>query len=306
MLESRQIKAFVTLAQDLHFAHAADRMGIAQSALSKHIMQLESDLGVRLFNRNKRSAISLTNAGEVFLVEALATLRQLERADQVGKAAARGEAGRVALGYVVSAVTVGLLPAALKQFRTTRPEVRMQVSAMATPRQLEGLKDGAIDVGLLRSRAHYPDGVVAQPVQRERLMIALSADHRLARARAIKPAQLRGQSFISAQFGEMGDFGEYLVNLGRVGGFDTTPSYQVADFISAVSMAAAGYGAVLVPESIKVFAPLGVTFKRIVDFDDEVQLVMAYRSRERSPCVKAFLATVLSMDGVPKTLSGAR
>ncbi|GLQ51789.1 LysR family transcriptional regulator [Dyella flava] len=97
MIENRQIKAFVTLAQDLHFARAADRMGISQSAVSVLIQKLERHLGVQLFNRNKRAAISLTNAGEVFLVEALAALRQLERADQVGRAAARGEAGMVRL-----------------------------------------------------------------------------------------------------------------------------------------------------------------------------------------------------------------
>ncbi|ANB72137.1 hypothetical protein AYM40_06955 [Paraburkholderia phytofirmans OLGA172] len=120
MVDSRQIKLFVTLAEDLHFARAADRLHIAQSALSEQIKKLETDLGVRLLNRNKRAAITLTNAGEVFLIEATAALRQLERADRVGRLAARGEAGQVALSYVGSAVTSGLLPNTLRAFRASR------------------------------------------------------------------------------------------------------------------------------------------------------------------------------------------
>nr|WP_239556501.1 LysR family substrate-binding domain-containing protein [Dyella flava] len=183
----------------------------------------------------------------------------------------------------------------MKSFRAVQPNVRMRVTAMETPRQLQSLGDGVIDVGLIRSRTYYPDGVIARIVQRERLMIALATDHPLARHKTLKPAQLRGQPFISPQFSEMGGFAEYLTHLGRIGGFDGKPEYEVIDFITAISMAAAGYGVVLVPESIKAFAPLGLTFKKISDFDDEAPLALAYRARERSPCVKAFVSSVLSL-----------
>jgi DNA-binding transcriptional LysR family regulator len=298
MLESRQLRLFVALAEDLHFARAADRLDIAQSVLSGQIRKLEADLGVRLLNRNKRAAVSLTDAGRVFLVEAVAALRQLERADRVGRLAARGEVGQVALSYVASAVTTTLLPRMLGAFRARYPEVRMQIVAMETPTQLERLAGGAVDVGLIRPRARYPEGITARVVHREKLMIALSADSPLARARALKASQLRGLPFIAPQFNEAAGFAEFLAKLGSIGGFDAEPEYRVNDFMTAVSMASAGYGGALVPKSIEAFAQPGVKFKPLVDFKEEAELVIAYRLREHSPCVRAFVDSALSsLDG---------
>lgn len=156
--------------EDLHFGRIADRLGFAQSVLSDLIRRLETDLGVRLLNRNKRAAVSLTDAGQIFLREARLALLQLERAKTVGRLAARGEVGNVSLGYVGSAVSTGVLPAALRAFRIERPEVDMHITLMETPRQLECLRERRLDVGLLRSRSQYPDGVTATVVKRERLM----------------------------------------------------------------------------------------------------------------------------------------
>jgi DNA-binding transcriptional LysR family regulator len=300
MIESRQLKLFVALAEDLHFARTADRLDIAQSVLSQQIKRLETDLGVRLLNRNKRAAITLTDAGDVFLLEARAALRQLERADRIGRLAARGEAGHVALGYIGSAVATGLLSDTLKAFRMASPDVRMHIVAMETPTQLERLSDGTIDVGFIRPRAHYPDGVTAKVVQSERLLIALPADSPLVRAKAVKASQLRGLSFIAPQFNEPAGFAEDLARLGRVGGFDAQPEYRVNDFITAVSMASAGYGVALVPQSIRGFAQPGVVFKPVSDFKDQVELAVAYRVREHSPCVRVFIDTALSYGGFAK------
>jgi DNA-binding transcriptional LysR family regulator len=294
MIDSRQLRLFVTLAEDLHFARAADRLDIGQSVLSGQIKKLETDLGVRLLNRNKRAAVTLTDAGKVFLIEAQAALRQLERAETVGRLAARGEAGQVALSYVGSAVTSALLPRMLKAFRATHPEVRMQIVAMETPTQLERLVDAAVDVGLIRPRARYPEGVTARVVHREKLMIAVSADSPLARARALKASQLRGVPFVAPHFNEVAGFSEYLAKLGRIGGFDAEPEYRVNDFMSAVSMASAGYGIALVPKSIEAFAQPGIKFKSLVDFDEEAELAIAYRVREHSPCVRAFIDSALA------------
>jgi len=294
MIDSRQIKLFVALAEDLHFARSADRLGIAQSVLSQQIKRLESDLGVRLLNRNKRAAITLTDAGGIFLVEAKAALRQLERADRIGRLAARGQAGQVALGYIGSAVTTGLLPDTLRAFRAASPDVRMHIVAMETPNQLERLSDGALDIGFIRPRAHYPDGVTAKVVQSERLLIALPADSPLSRAKSVKASQLRELPFIAPQFDEAAGFAEDLARLGRVGGFDAQPEYRVNDFITAVSMASAGYGVALVPQSICGFAQPGVVFKPLSDFDEHVELAVAYRIREHSPCVRGFVDAALS------------
>jgi LysR family transcriptional regulator, benzoate and cis,cis-muconate-responsive activator of ben and cat genes len=294
MMDTRQLKAFVALTEDLHFARTADRLDIAQSVLSEQIRKLETDLGVRLLNRNKRAAVSLTDAGEIFLREARLALRQLERAESVGRLAARGEVGNISLGYVGSAVSTGVLPAALKGFRRERPEVDMHITLMETPRQLESLRHGRLDIGLLRSRSQYPEGVTAKIVKREQLMIALASNHPLTGSATIRAEQLSDEAFIVPQFSESEGFAENLSSLGRCGGFDAVPRHRVADFITALCMAAAGYGVVLVPQSMKAFAPTDVAFRSVDGYDQEVELALAYRTRESAPCVKGFVEFAVS------------
>ena len=104
-LDARQLRYFIAVAEELSFTRAADRLNVAQSAVSLQIKGLEEAFGARLLNRRKRAAVSLTEAGRLFLSEAVAAIRQLERAEQVGHLAARGELGQIEVGYVASAVT---------------------------------------------------------------------------------------------------------------------------------------------------------------------------------------------------------
>jgi DNA-binding transcriptional LysR family regulator len=293
-MDSRHLKAFVELAQDLHFARTADRLNVAQSMLSEQLKKLEASLGVKLLNRYKRSAVSLTDAGEIFLAEARLALRQLERAEAVGKLAARGEVGNISLGYVGSAVSTGVLPAALKAFRRGNPQVDMHITSMETPRQLENLHDGRLDVGLLRSRSQYPEGVTATVILREPLVIAVSTSHPLAYAPTVVARDLRDEAFIVPQFSESEGFAENLFGLGRCGRFDAIPRHRVADFITALCMTAAGYGVVLVPQSMKSLAPADVAFCAIADYNEEAELALAYRTRESAPCVRSFVESAIA------------
>ena len=293
MLDARQLRYFIAVADDLHFARAADRLGVAQSAVSAQVQRLEATLKVRLLNRNKRQPVTLTDAGALFYAEAVAALRHLERAEQIGHLASQGLAGVVRVGYVASAVTTGLLSSTLKAFRAKHLQVRMDVTALETPRQLDALANGAIDVGFIRPRRLYPSGVEATVVHSERLMVALSEDHALAAKRAVKASELRDQAFVAPQFNESEGFAETLARLGRTGGFSIAPEFRVNDFITAVGMAAAGYGVVIVPESIRLFEQPGVAFRPISDFGELVHLALARRKREPSPVVRAFVQSAL-------------
>src|SRR5215470_12432433 len=115
MLDARQLRYFIAVAEELHFARAADRLNVAQSAVSQQIKALEEAFGARLLSRRKRAAVSLTQAGRLFLPEAAAAIRQLDRAEQVGRLAARGELGQIEVGYVTSAAMSGTLPSLLRE-----------------------------------------------------------------------------------------------------------------------------------------------------------------------------------------------
>lgn len=291
MLSYRQLEHFVTVAQELHFSRAADKLGVAQSAVSVQVQQLEQQLGVRLLHRNKRKPITLTDAGELLYDEAVAVLRHMERAQQIGQLAAQGMSGHVKLGYISSAVTSGMLARMLTQFRLGHEQVHMQVLAMETPRQLQALQQGEIDAGLLRPRRRYPEGVKAVIVHSEPFMVAMAENHPLARNDSIRAAELRGQTFIAPQFvNESEGFAEVLARLAETAGFSAREAYRVNDFITATSLAAAGYGIVVLPESNSLIHQPGVVFRPLRDFKENVHMALAYRERENSPAVRAFLA----------------
>lgn len=295
MLTHRQLQYFVAVAEELHFSRAADRLGVAQSAISVQVQQLEQQLGVRLILRNKRQPIALTDAGALLYAEAVAALRHMERAEQVGLLAARGLSGNIRMGYVASAVTSGLLSRMLGGFRASHAQVRMQVIAMETPKQLSAIDAGEIDVGLVRPRRQYPDGVEAVIVHSEPFMVAMPAAHELARQAAVQSSDLNGQTFIAPQFNESEGFSEVLARLASAGGFPVKAQYHVNDFITATSLAAAGYGVVIVPESIRLFGQPGVAFRPISDFHELGHLALAYRKREHSPAIRSFAAAAQAL-----------
>ena len=289
MIDARQLRYFTAVVEELHFARAADRLNVAQSALSAQIQRLERELGVRLLNRNKRQPVTLTDAGRLFHAEAVAALRHIDRADQVGRLAARGLAGIVRIGFVASGASSGVLSDMLRRFRASHANVRIEVVAMETPRQFEALNNGEIDVGIVRPRRQYPSGIEAAIVHTERLMVAMAESHPLAARRQVSARDLKDESFISPQFDENEGFGEVLSALGAAGGFSAFLDHRVQDFISAISLASAGYGVVVVPESMRHFGQPGICYRPVKDFPFSVDLAMVSRRRELSPAVRAFV-----------------
>ena len=298
MLDSHPLRCFVAVAQELHFGRAADQLQLAQSALSRYIQALERDLGVRLLNRGRRSAISLTEAGTALLGEAQLAIQQLDRAEATARRAARGEIGRLEVGYVVSAALSGLLPRTLERFRMLRPDVQVQLVAMETPSQLEALRTGLLDVGFVRPRPVYPAGVTATVVHRDALLLAVAADHPLAKRR-VDLAALARESFIVPQFDESAGFAEQLAALAARGGFEPRIGHRVRDFITAMAMAAAGYGVVLAPASLASISMRNVVCRNIEGHAGFAELAIARRATALSPAVQLLVDTATRLDTRP-------
>jgi DNA-binding transcriptional LysR family regulator len=280
MLDARQLRHFIAVAEELSFARAADRLNVAQSAVSLQIKGLEEAFGARLLNRRKRAAVSLTEAGRLFLSEAVAAIRQLERAEQVGHLAARGELGQIEVGYVTSVAMNRILPSLLREYRQSHPAVQLRLTAMDTPRQLDALAEGRLDAALIRPRPGYAAGVAACVIHRETLCVALAADHPLARSHTLQAAELGNEAFIVPH---VATFGSHLEGLAAAGRFPIKIVHDIGDFVTALSMAAAGYGVVLGPESMCGFGYPEVAFRPLADFAEKVELAVAFRTAEPCP-----------------------
>ena len=292
-MDTNLLASFVAVAEELHFGKAAERIHVAQPALSRQVKRLEGDLGVTLLVRDRRK-VSLTEAGRVFLGEARATLEQVERARRAAVRASRGEVGRLSLGFVGSAAHEAL-PRLVRAFREDRPEVEVELWALYTPKQVRALEEGSLDAGLLRTPPEY-DFLEVLPVGREPLLAVLPEDHPLAREERVPLAALADEDFVFPPRRLSPAIHDRVISLCRQAGFSPRVVQESAgsesDSVALQSLAgvvAAGLGVSLtvsVPESLN--NPRTVC-RPVYDPEANWDLVLAYRRDESSPVVRAFV-----------------
>jgi DNA-binding transcriptional LysR family regulator len=187
----------------------------------------------------------------LFLVEARRALEQVERAEAAGRRAGRGELGHVAIGYSPSAAVSGVLSSAIRAYRAQRSDVTLHLDEMMeSPQQLAAIIESRLDVGFIRSRTDYPDGVSASPIKQDRLLLALPADHRLAdEAQALEVEALSGETLIVPQFEEDTGFTDYVTDFVAAARPMPEHVYPVRGIPTALSLVGAGVGVALVTES---------------------------------------------------------
>ncbi|KSV74518.1 hypothetical protein N182_28160 [Sinorhizobium sp. GL2] len=292
MLDVRQLRYFLAVAEDLHFTRASDRLHIAQSALSMQVKQLEEGLGVRLLERKKRALVELTEAGKLFALEARRAIEQVERAETVGKRAGRGELGHIEVSYVASASFSGVIPAIISRFKMKAPEVSFRLAEMETPKQIEALSEGRIDIAFIRPRAQYPDGIAAEILYQEKLLLAVPRDHPLAAQDEVKLPST--ETFIVPAFDERSGFMEYVADFVAKMTLQPQKTLVVRDFLTALSLVASGSGIALVPASLKCVAMANIAYCGAKSYDRTVGLAIAYRKDRIDPAVQSFLAAARS------------
>ncbi|MGY2293250.1 LysR family transcriptional regulator [Pseudomonas sp. SDO528_S397] len=243
-MELKHLRAFVVLAQELHFGRAAAQLAIVQPALSMQIKLLETELGVRLLDRNRHS-VTLTDAGRVFLPEAQATLHQAARAADVARASHRGEIGRLRLGFV-SSVLPQLLPELIRAVHQRYPRIELELKDMPGPDQAAALKNGLLDFGLMRLPAAYP-GVQTRAVLQEHFCVALPVDHPLAQQASIHPQDLLDVpvSILARRYAP-GFYDEFIQAMAGCG-VTLTIAAELGEFTTMLALVSAGLGVGLLP-----------------------------------------------------------
>jgi DNA-binding transcriptional LysR family regulator len=192
-MELRQLRSFVAVAEELHFRRAADRLHLAQPSVSQQIRTLEAELGVALFERNRRGA-ALTPAGEALLSEARELLARAERAAAIARATGSGERGRLRMSLTRS-LTGGVAGAIVDAYRARYPEVELSLSLGTTMLHVEQLRAGEIDVGFVRPPLEEP-GLEELRLGREPMVCVLPRGHRLTRRSTVRPSDLRGEPLV--------------------------------------------------------------------------------------------------------------
>ncbi len=297
-MDVRQLRYLIAVVDENGFAKASERLHVAQSALSRQIRLLEEEIGARLIERNKRAPMRLTEAGALFLATARATLDQFERTGEIGRRLGRGELGRVKIGYVGSAVFSGVLAAATSEYRRGRPDIELEVTEMESPRQLEALAAGRIDVGFFRPQSFRPEGVETRVLLREPIILALHRDHPLARDdRPIASRDLDGSRFIVPLAGDEAGFSRYAATIAQQGGFPLHVSHRVPGLISVLNLVGLGFGVAAVPACLERVRIAEVAYRPLADCAIRADLVAGFRRDERSPAVGHFVRVMHGLAG---------
>ena len=303
MIDGEELAAFVAVAETRSFVKAGDRLGIAQSAVSKRLRQLEDRIGAELVDRSNRRAIDLTRLGNLYLAEARETLGRLETAERIGRNLGRGETGPLRIGYVFSAAMTGLVTRLARGLVAARPALDLEFSQMETPEQLAALAEGRLDLALTRPRPSYPESALARAVHREGILLAVASSHPLAVRPDVSVRDLAGSTFLVPQFRETVGLIEHVHALARKGGFPRPRTIATPDYITAASLAAGGIGLILAPSSLRHVGIEGLAFVPIRDFGVDLDLVLA-RRRDMPPSLAALVDDILpALSGKAAALS---
>jgi DNA-binding transcriptional LysR family regulator len=192
-MELRQLSSFVAVAEELHFRRAAERLHLAQPSVSQQIRTLEAELGVQLFQRNRRGA-SLTAAGAALLPEARELLARADQASALARATGTGQRGRLRLSLTRS-LTGGVAGAIVDAYRARYPEVELDLGVGNTVLHTEQLLAGDIDVGFVRPPLEVP-GLEELVLGREPMVCVLPKEHRLTKKSRVRPADLHGEPLV--------------------------------------------------------------------------------------------------------------
>lgn len=285
MIDVKPLRYFVTLAETRHFGRAAARLNLSQPPLSRQLAALEASLGVTLIERSPRS-VALTAAGERFYADAKAILAAIEQAVSNARAAAHGEAGKLAIGFTMCSA-YSVVPGYARTFGAAYPEVDLKLREVVSNDLTEQLLAGHIDAAIMFP-AVTDKTLATRTVLSEPLCVALSRSHPRARARRLKIAQLAGEPFVLASEQVAPSLRATILEHCRVGGFEPDIRFEVQLQQTVLSLVDEGVGVALVPSSMRKAQLAGVVFRPLVDAP-QIEQVLAWSPANRNPCLKRFL-----------------
>lgn len=283
-MEIQQARAFVAVAEELHFGRASERLRLTQSALSRSVAQLERSLGSTLVDRTTRSA-ELTAAGEALLPHAREIITLVDRCGDIVDEAARGRTGRVRLGFA-SASTNHIVGSLVREIRHRLPGLRLELESSAlSHRGLEQILDGALDIALGRWDL-LPAEVSSRVIAHEELVLALPSGHHLAGRAKVSLKELERDPWIALPSGPGAALPQRLHMLAAKAGFVPRITQIAPDSATSMVLVASGFGVAMTQSSVQehIYAP-GVVFRPIAESPPPLPVRLVWRREDPSPAL---------------------
>jgi DNA-binding transcriptional LysR family regulator len=289
-VELRQLRYFVTLAEELHFGRAAEREHIVQSALSQQVQRLERELGVRLLERSTHH-VALTAAGAVFLVEARQILAQVDRAAGVARSAV-GAAATLRVGIIDS--SYDSMPQILNEVQARYPDLIIHQVEASVPGQYQQLIDGRLDVGVGRA-ALAPPQIESLLFRQDPLGVLVPTNHRFADLDGVSVAVLAEEPLLLAEEARAPEFNQFTVEMCRAAGFTPTVYGGTVESIrAAADLVAQGRCLCCVPSSCISALP-GTIWRPLTGPASYYPWSVLWRAADRSGHVGAVVSCARAM-----------
>ncbi|MFE7415822.1 LysR family transcriptional regulator [Rhodococcus sp. NPDC057529] len=293
-MELRQLRYFVTVAEEMNFRRAAERLHIAQPALSQQISKFEKELRTTLFERTTRR-VELTDAGRVLLDEGRRVLAEADHALAAVEQVAHGEVGLLRIGFVSSAA-LRIVPATVLALQKEWPGVQVELSESTTDRQLSAIADGNLDIGLVRE-VDRADGIVVRPLTREPLLVAMHSSHPFAGRESVRLVELRDERFLTFPRGQVSRLYDHIAALCHHAGFRLDAAQEAVQFPTLLGLVAANTGVTIVPASLRALHLPDLRYVALSDAQAVSTVSVAYRAdRQQIPAIRHFLDVATALD----------
>jgi DNA-binding transcriptional LysR family regulator len=290
-MELRQIRSFLSIAETLHFGRTAEMIHLSQPALSLQIRALEDEIGVRLFERNRRKT-ALTAAGVAFREDATGALLRLDQAVHKAKLAANGKLGILRIGFVSTAGNE-IVPAIIRQFRELNAEVEFSLRNILTIDQIQMLEAGSLDIGFLRLPIGEHSGLEVVTVHREPFVLVVPSSHKLAKRKRVRLREVLGQDFVMYERTYAPGFHDLIFGMLRDAGIIPKVRQTAGEMPMLISLVDSGVGVAILPASAVKRSVASVVACEIADKIPMSEIGIAVQKGKRAPVLDNFRSLAL-------------
>ena len=291
-MELRHLRYFVHVAEEQHYGRAAERLRIAQPALSRQIQDLEEEIGFKLFDRLPRG-VKISAAGKSFLVDARRILHEVNEAAARAKRVALGQSGTLRVGFVESVSWHGVVPDSFREFRERQPDAELQLKPSSSQEQTEAVHSGRLDAGFAASMTPWHKELAHSQFAEDRMVLAAPKGHPLTRRKRIRLRDLQDMPFIWFQRWVNPNFYDQMMQACARGGLKTPRIVQEApDRDTQLGLVQCQIGIAWLNESTRWHCPRGVVLLPVVDMNVALAFNLIWKKDNSSPLLQKFVAQV--------------
>src|SRR5579863_2148963 len=291
-MELRHLRYFVAIGEEENYRRAAQRLNVAQTALSTQIQDLEAELGFKLFDRLPRG-VKLSAAGRLFLEDARRILQQVSEAAARAARVARGQSGTLRVGFTENASWRGVVPDSFRRFRELQPDAELELQPAGSLEQLEAIRSGRLDAGFVFNMPKTDPELELLPVAVQHIELAALKGHPLTKLKKLRLRDLADATFVWFPRRESPVLYDRLMHECFRGGLKSPRIVQEGlNEATILSLVATGLGVGWVLGTARWRCPKSVVIMSVVDLNLPLPLALAWRRDNASPLLASFVGEV--------------